>query len=335
MISGNYRILLTPEVVLQRISEYDIFRYYMPNNNWKINQIAHSPFRNDDNPSFLIGNKMGSLHFIDFSHNDYRGDCFQFVKMLYNIPTLNEVLLKIDKDFGLGLSGKETSTNEYKKIIAEYTQPEDLGKRYSHIQVITRPYTKEEIAYYAQYHQDISDMRANNIYGIKKVYLNKKLFSLSDNDLRFGYYYDGHWKIYRPYVDKKFKWVPSNVPIWSMDGKENIKDSEYAFINKSKKDYMVVKKLLTSTCAVQNEGIGCFSPENVEFLKANSKRQILSFDSDAPGVENSQQITKIFDFDYMNVPRQYLAEGIKDWAELARVHGLQLLEKLFKEKGLI
>jgi hypothetical protein len=35
----------------------------------------------------------------------------------------------------------------------------------------------------------------------------------------------------------------------------------------------------------------------------------------------------------MNVPRQYLAEGIKDWAELARVHGLNVLEKLFKEKG--
>ena len=39
------------------------------------------------------------------------------------------------------------------------------------------------------------------------------------------------------------------------------------------------------------EGVACFSPENVEFLKTNSKHQILSFDSDVTGVKNSLQIT--------------------------------------------
>jgi len=336
MISGSYKkILITPEVILQRISEYDIFRYYMPDKNWKLNQITFSPFRIEQHPSFLIGNRNGTLYFIDFAHTEFKGDCFTFIKMMYNISSMNDVLLKIDKDFGLGLSGAGTNTAEYKAIIAEYKQPEELGKRYSHIQVITRSFTKEELAYWSLYHQDIGDLRANNIYSLKKVYLNKKLFSLNESELRFGYYYDGYWKIYRPYVDKRWKWVPNNVPITTMEGLSNINNSEYAFINKSKKDYMVVKKLLQSTCAVQNEGIACFSEDNVKYLKNNSKRQILSFDSDAPGVENSQQITKLFDFGYMNVPKIYLAEGIKDWAELAKVHGMSVLEKLLKEKGLI
>jgi hypothetical protein len=43
----------------------------------------------------------------------------------------------------------------------------------------------------------------------------------------------------------------------------------------------------------------------------------------------------MFDFDYTNVPRQYLAEGIKDWADLAKVHGLQAIEKYLKQKGIL
>jgi ABC-type amino acid transport substrate-binding protein len=127
--------------------------------------------------------------------------------------------------------------------------------------------------------------------------------------------------------------MPNNVPITAMDGKENIKNCSVAFINKSKKDYMVMKKVFPCCCAVQNEGLGCFSPENVEYLKANSDSQILSFDSDVIGVQNSQQITKLFDFGYANVPRKYLKEGIKDWADLARTHGMDAIKDYLIKKG--
>ena len=333
MIKGVKKVNLTPEAILQKISEYDIFRWYMPDKSWKINQATYSPFRHENNPSFVIGNKHGRLSFIDFADTSKRGDCFEFVKQLYNLSTMNDVLRLIDKDFGLGISG--APTGEYKKITAEYKQPEDLGKRYSLIQVKTRKFTSEELEYWNTYHQDIQDLRDNNIYSISKLYLNKQLFTLKDNELRFGYFYDGFWKIYRPFADKKSKWVPNNVPITTMDGKDDIKNCDVAFINKSKKDYMVMKKIFPCCCAVQNEGVGCFSPENVEFLKANSDRQILSFDSDVTGVANSQQITKVFDFDYLNVPRKYLQEGIKDWADLAKVHGLNTIKDYLKQKQLL
>ena len=32
------------------------------------------------------------------------------------------------------------------------------------------------------------------------------------------------------YADKRFKWVPNNVPITAMDGKDDIKDCHTAFI---------------------------------------------------------------------------------------------------------
>jgi hypothetical protein len=334
MIQGDIKVRLTPQAILQKISEYDIFRFYMPDKSWKINHAALSPFRQESNPSFVIGNKRGFLSFIDFGDTSKRGDCFTFVKMLFNLSTIDDVLRMIDKDFGLGfLPG--TSTERYKSIQKEYKQPEDLGKRYSLIQVVTRKFNSEELEYWNQYYQSIDDLRANNVYAIKKLYLNRKMFPLKETDLRFGYLYDGHWKIYRPFGDKKSKWVPNNVPITAMDGRDDITNCSVAFINKSKKDYMVMKKVFPCCCAVQNEGVACFSDGNVEYLKANSDRQILSFDADDVGVKNSQMITKLFDFEYANVPRKYLSEGIKDWADLAKEHGLQAIEDYLKQKQLL
>ena len=334
MISGILKVRLTPETILNRISDYDIFRYYMPNKSWKINVVTFSPFRDEQHPSFLIGNKFGVLTFIDFADSSKKGDCFNFVKCLYNLVNINDVLKLIDKDFHLGIVDKAPS-EEYKTITSIYKQPEDKGKRYSLIQVVTKKFTNEELSYWNNYHLDIQDLKDNNVYSLKAVYLNKTRFIFTEPELKFGYFYDGYWKIYRPFANKKYKWVPNNVPITTMDGKDDIKDCDVAFINKSKKDYMVMKKVFPCSCAVQNEGMGCFSKENVEFLKTNSKKQILSFDSDVIGVKNSQQITTKLGFDYCNVPRKYLNEGIKDWAALAATHGLDVIKDILKQKQLI
>jgi hypothetical protein len=334
MIGGKKKpISLTPESVLSKISDYDIFRMYMPNKGWELNRVTYSPFRKENHPSFVIGNRKGYISFIDFADTNLRGDCFTFVKLLYGLSTINDVLKLIDKDFGLGIAdGKHT--DDYKKIVSEYKQPESI-KRISLIQAITRKFTNAELEYWNSYHQSVDDLRANNVYAIKKVYLNKQLISNIEKEMTFGYLYDGHWKIYRPHADKKNKWVPNNVPITAMDGLEDVKHCRIAFINKSKKDWLIMKKVIPSSCAVQNEGIACFSKENVDYLKENSDIQILSFDSDVAGVQNSQQITKLFDFEYANVPRKYLKEGIKDWADLARVYGLKVIEDYLKEKDII
>jgi len=333
MIQGKKKTKLNIENVLKKVTEYDIFRWYMPNKSWKLNQVTLSPFRKENNPSFVIGNKHGRISFIDFADTSKRGDCFTFVQMLYNLAGVEDVLRMIDRDFGLGIANGKP-TEEYKKVVAEYKQPAQ-EKQYSLIQVITRKFTQEELAYWNQYHQDLEDLRANHVYSIKKLYFNKQLFPLKETELRFGYFYDGHWKIYRPFGNKKEKWMPNNVPITAMDGKEDIVNCELAFINKSKKDYMVMKKVFPCCCAVQNEGIGCFSPENVEYIKANSDKQILSFDSDVTGVQNSQQITKLFDFGYLNVPKRYLKEDIKDWADLAKKHGLKRIEDYLRFKAIL
>jgi hypothetical protein len=332
-IQGKKRINLTPDSILNKISEYDIYKFYMPHQNWKINVVTYSPFRNEKNPSFIIGYRAGSLKYCDFGDSSKKGGCFDFVMMLFNI-SLREAMLMIDRDFDLGIISA-SSTKNYERIVSDYAQPTATSKREFFIQVKTRKFTNEELAYWNMYYQDIDDLRANNVYSIDTVYLNKQKFPIKDSELRFGYLYEGHWKIYRPYADKKNKWMPNNVPITMMDGLDDITNCDVAFINKSKKDYMVMKKIYPCCCAVQNEGMGCFSEENIEYLKENSDRQILSFDSDETGVKNSQLITDKFGFEYCNVPKIYLEEGIKDWSDLAKAHGLKVIEEYLTKRDII
>jgi DNA primase len=336
MIAGEKKVSeeLNYETILSKISEYDIFRWYMPNKKWEVNRVTYSPFRNESRPSFTIYSKDGRLFYLDFSDPHYRGGCFDFVRQLFNVG-YNECQEMIDRDFNLGIRVKKRDDlPSHVEIVSKYEQPEKLEKKYSHIQVITRKFTNEELEYWNQYHQDIEDLKENNVYSIKKLYLNRRAVHLKETELRFGYFYDGHWKIYRPF-NKDFKWFPNNVPISAMDGKDNLDKTKMTFINKSKKDYMVMKKIYPHSCAVQNEGVACFSEENIDFLKHNSSSQILSFDSDVPGVKNSKMVTEMFNFDYCNVPRYYLQEGIKDWADLAKKYGMQIIEHYLKQKFII
>jgi DNA primase len=336
MITGEKKVFerLNFETVLSKISEYDIFRWYMPNKKWEVNRTTHSPFRNESRPSFTIYSKDGKLFYLDFSDPHYRGNCFNFIMQLFNVGYI-ECLEMIDRDFNLGIRiKKRDDLPSHTEIISKYEQPEKLEKKYSHIQVIARKFTNEELEYWNQYHQDIQDLKDNNIYSIKKLYLNRSIVHLKETELRFGYFYDGHWKIYRPF-SKDSKWFPNNTPITTMDGKDNLDKTKMAFINKSKKDYMVMKKIYPHSCAVQNEGVACFSEENVDFLKHNSSSQILSFDSDVAGVKNSKMVTEMFNFDYCNVPKYYLQEGIKDWADLAKKYGMQIIEHYLKQKFII
>lgn len=331
MIQGKKRETLTIETVLSKITPYDIFMWYMPDKSWKINQVTISPFRNERNPSFLIGNKHGYLSYIDFGDTSKRGDCFMFVKQLFNFSSIDDVLKLIDRDFGLGISTK--NVEGVKRIVPEYKQPEELGKRYSLIQVVTRKFTNEELEYWNAYHQDLQDLKDNNVYAIKKVYLNKSLFPLKDTELRFGYFYDGHWKIYFPNKDRKSKWL-SNVPLNTTYGLKNLNNEHNSLICKSLKDYMVCKKIYPYVCHVQNESLSAFSEETVNNIKQNSNEIFYGGDSDRPGKDASFAITKAFGFKHINPPDNLLPD-IKDFADWSKEKGLQELENHFFKKNLI
>ena len=333
MITGKRIIKLTPESVLQRISEYDIFVAFMPNRNWKLNEVIISPFphngKTEKNPSFIIGNRNGYLSFHDFSLG-LHGDCFTFVKELYGLSSMDEILKLIDKEFGLGLS--ISPTKDYKRIIGEYKQPEELEKRYSVIQCITRKFTKEELQYWNEYHQDVSDLKREHIFSLEKVYLNRQLFPMKSTELRFGYLSGSSWKIYFPNKKKKGKWI-SNVPLTTTYGLEHLQKDKNGLILDSLKDYMVCFKVYDACSGVQNESLAAFSKETISYIKDNCKQVYWGGDSDEVGKQASYVITQAFDWKHINTPDNLLPT-VKDWADMGRLLGLDAIKNHFITKGL-
>lgn len=319
------------EGVLNLITEYDIFKFYMPDKCWRLNQSTLSPFRNDHNPSFTIGNKHGHLTFIDYGTGE-RGDCFEFVKVMFHISSMDDVLRKIDNDFGLGITN-HCSSGEYKRIISEYKQPEELGKRYSLIQIVTRKFTKEELEYWNSYNISIDDLRANNVYSIKTIYLNKQKFLFDENQIRFGYLYEGGWwKLYFPNQTKKKKWL-SNVPLTTAYGLNNLSKDNNTLIVDSLKDFLVCKQIYPYVVHVQNESLAAFSPEVVQFINDNSKEVFYGGDCDAKGKEASHNITKTFVWKHINPPDRLLPTN-KDWSDWMKLEGVEPIKQHFIKKGL-
>jgi len=325
-IKGKLKEGLTMDAVLSKVSEFDIYRHFV--GNFDLNGVICNPFRKDNNPSFIIGNKYGHLSHYDFADPLWRGDCFSLVKQIYNLSSLNETLERIDAEMGLGFRGVQ---KDYKKAISQYEQPE-VTKRNTLIQVVTRKFTQEELKYWNDYYQDITDLRNNNVYSIKTLFLNKKKFPLKDTELRFGYFYDGYWKLYKPFASKRDKWL-SNVPLSMSWGEENLNKDHNSLVAKSKKDYLVCRKIYEYTCGVQNESLAAFSEEFVNRVKSNSKDVFYGGDSDAPGKKASYQITQAFRFRHIN-PEDRLLPECNDFACWAKTEGLKKVEEHFKLKGL-
>ena len=170
MIEGKRKTELTREEILKRISAFDIYRKFF--GDFKINEVTYNHLRGekDGTPSFIIGNRYGELLHHDFSRGkEWSGDCFQLVEQAYNC-SFNEALKIIDREFCLGISSG-TLGEEYKKITSTYEQPEESGKRYALIQMSTRKFTNEELGYWNEYYQDISDLKRENVYSIKEMFL--------------------------------------------------------------------------------------------------------------------------------------------------------------------
>jgi len=330
MISGKLKKDLSIDEILLRTSPYEIFKFYIPGN-WEVNDIMCSPLRKDDNPSFLVGNKYGELNFKDFAVSDHKGDVFNFVKLKFGLPNLDAVLRLIDQDLNLGIgSGSEIRTSP----ITQINEPE-VSKTSTLIQVVTRKFTNNELDYWNSYYQDLKDLQNNNIFSIKKLYLNKKLVSIKDDELRFGYFYPSTstWKIYFPHRDKRRKWM-GNVSLSETYGKERLKSDKNTLICKSLKDFLVCTKIYENCIQVQNESLAAFSEETVEYIKNNSKAIFYGGDSDFQGKRASYQITAKLGYKHINPPDYLLNDCCKDFSDWAKHESLEKVKEHFKIKGL-
>lgn len=340
-LNGRKKQELTKETILSLISDYDIVRYYF--GDFKMNQVHVNHLRGESNPSMIIGNKFGEITFKDMGDYKWRGNCFNLVQLIHTCD-FNTALKIIDRDFNLGISFNKDI--KAKKVITWSAPEKSIIKPPPIIQFSHRKPTNAEISYWNSYTLSLDDLKKENIYFPKSLYRNKEKLPLGDL-LTFIYYYPdiNKVKIYRPNAPKRtkntpafqWKWDNSGIPFDYCEGLENINNCKFSYLTKSKKDKMVLKKVLGVNCVVdvQAEDPSCINDNTIYHLKNHSEIQVTIFDNDQKGKESSQWLTDNHQFKHCNVPDKYNIEGITDFADLCKNYGPEKVIQHFKHKQLL
>ncbi len=327
---------LTKENILEKTDDYNIFRYYL-GQDFNFKKSYKSLFRVDKTPNLrFTGDPVtGKIIFKDFA-NGKGGDCFKFVQELFNLNFF-EALTKIDEDLGLGLKSHKTPVFKIHKV-----EKPSIHKQSKLIQIVPRYFTYEDLSYWHNYRITFQELNKKNVYSVDKLYLNKQLIPTKLGQIRFAYLFDEYLKIYTPF-SLDYKWI-SSCPNDFISGFDDIKykiftgtQDKKLIISKSVKDEIVLSKFFKDVCSTQNESLEALNQENIDYILRGYKPEdvYIAYDSDQAGVRASTLITKKYGFNYVNVPKVFMIEGIKDFADLVMHKGLDTLENYLKIKKLI
>lgn len=322
------------DFVLSKVDSAQIFYAYF-GEFVPYKRVYKSVFRRDSKPSTgFYYNEKGKLVYKDFGTGD-KYDCFAFVAKLYNL-TYGEAIKKIACDFGLINAQCSDFPIERKKIVKSEKFDKKI-KEETTIQVIPCAWTKTQLDYWADYWISKTELEENNVFAVKKLYLNKKPIRDEEKGLRFAYLLKTpkkeYMKIYAPF-NEQFKWI-SNIPLHIPFGVDSLKyDSDTVIITKSVKELILWKKFFSNVIATQNESESSLNNSLISHLCGKFKQRIIAWDADEVGVENCKKFNDK-GFGYINTPRILLDQGIKDFGDLVKVYGLDGMKKFLKTKNLI
>lgn len=327
-VKGSKKVHLTFEYITNKVSEYEIYRYYL-GYDFKIGKVFNSPFRKDLNPSFSITvENSNRLCHTDYADSSKRGGCIDFVMQMIPGLTYGEALYRIAQDFNLLTTNR---VKEEKPVILLEDRKSTL------IQVVTKKFDSYDLSYWGLYGITEEELISNKVYSVKKLFINRERIMFPEGELVFGYLFEDKWKIYRPLGERKNKWY-SNVPNTYISGLDKIDNNcNSVVITKAKKDEIVLSKFLPYVLSVQNESEMSISKSNIDMLKDRCGTIFLNFDSDEVGVQACKYYNQ-FGFKWVNCPRGYKkpdGSQIKDFADLARYYGLNTVIDHFTKKGII
>lgn len=298
--------LVTRKFILSKISDYDIYRWEI--GEFTVGKSILSPLRKDSNPSFSVYlSQDGKLHHIDYADERYRGDCFDLVCQKYGIELI-DALNKLAKDFFL----IDSPPDAYKAITSQYTKPVMDIKRHSLIQVTTKKLTVKDLQYWNQYLIDKEDLKKEDIYSVKDLFLNRKKIVTGKDELVFAYYYPEGFKIYMPEREKEHKWL-SNITTARVENIKTLDTNSRIVVTKAKKCRICLSKLIDGVVNVQNESRSCFTDI---FIKQLSDKEVyIQYDSDVAGKKNSMALTSSLGYKHLNVPDPMFQYGVKDFSD--------------------
>lgn len=280
---------LHTNVVLRKISEYDIFKHYCgPFKD--IGTRFCSDFREDSsNDSVIV--KMGhGLLFKDFGKPEHTFNCFSYVAYKYSC-SFQEALLIIDRDFGLNLGPKSGSTTAVGPRPKLYGNKIIQDKRVTIIKKKRRPWNMYDQMFWTQFNITKEILKDFLVEPLEFFWINENRFVCKT--ITYSYRIGLKYKIYAP-LEKDRKWF-SNTNSTQIQGLHMLKKLEGTLIiTSSLKDVMTLYSIGIPSIAFQSETT--IPGETImEKLKSHFNCIILFYDTDVAGQHMANKICSKYD----------------------------------------
>ena len=318
---------LHTDVILSKITEYDIFRYYCPNFK-KLGKKFVSDLREDKSPTVSIIPYNGKLLYKDFG-SDHTFDCFNYVRFKYNCDFISALNI-IDTDFNLNLSSKKQGIQFTMGIMA-YRQKKPLYiKKEVIIQKKRRPWTRDDAKFWSKYFVNKKILTMFGVEPISHFWVNGSRFTCKS--ITYAFKFRNRYKIYSPYEEQN-KWL-SNTKKTDVQGYNQLPyKGERLIITSSLKDVMCLYAAGFSAIALQSE-MQVPSEKLVAELKDRFSQVDILYDNDFdkvtnPGQTMARKICGLYGFRNICIPDRY---GCKDPSDLVKnVCGLNELKNILND----
>ncbi len=311
---------LSADLILQYITEYDIFKYYISSLK-SPNKSFCSELRKDNNPTCKVSLLSKGWRYKDFGTGVSMG-CFNYIMQKYNL-NYPEALKVISIDFNLGLTVGEKINKIPKELL--------IGKKYepkkdANVQIVSRSWKCEDLDYWSKYNINKNLLNKYLVKPLKGFYLNSLYINLK-REMGFAYCFGNHkYKIMRPNAPKEFKWTSNTGEV--VQGLLQLKPGGLLFITSSYKDVMSLKSIGYKSIAPQSE-MALISKKLINKLKDNFEEIVIYYNNDGPGIQSSINHSKKYGFDYIVHP-----EGEpKDPSDFIKKYSPKQLKQLLQHYG--
>lgn len=296
--------------ILANVRDEDILAFYF--NIKELPCLINSPFRKDENPSFVFftGNS-GDVLFKDLANGD-SGNIWVALGKLWSTDEYT-VLQKVYSD----IKDNRLKTTVFNGKVTRKLQRDRKHK--SHIDVTVREWRDYDIEYWASYGIKKSWLDYAEIYPISHIFVNNSKGSFRFPADKYAYVYIERKeglitkKVYQPMNKLGFKWFSDNdktvIALWT-------KVPQYGdkiCICSSVKDALCLwANTNIPSIAIQGEGFP-ISEHAICDLKSRYKDIFILLDNDKPGLENANKLSLATGFKNIVLPQFDGGKDISDF----------------------
>jgi len=322
--SRNSNDHLSKDVILSRITEYDIFRYYCQSFK-ELNTKFCSELRKDQTPTVSIIKWNNKLLYKDFGYSDHTFDCFSYVQHVYNLKFF-DCLRIIDNDFNLNLAHKKDAIAFTRGCLGYRHNKFIPDKEVVIIKKKRRSWKLKDKNFWDKYSVTKETLCIFAVEPLDYYWVNYNRFKC--NSITYSYKIGSKYKIYSPYSD--VKWT-SNTTKKHVQGYKQLPDEgDLLIITSSLKDIMCLYEMGYAAIALQSE-MQMPDEKLIERLKERFKNIMILYDNDLkdpnPGQIMGNKISDTYGFKNLCIPDQYKC---KDVSDLIKERGMTMASNLIK-----